>query len=77
MFFSDPTSFIYIITRGQPTSQNQIFRLVLQWSANWEARFMLQDRLLVFNVMPQPSHELCGHIQEFYNNNKKHVFLSL
>ena len=78
MFFSDPTSFIYIITReGQPTSQNQTFWLVLQWSANSEARFMLQYRLPILKVMPQPPHGLCGHIQEFYNSNKKHVFLSL
>ena len=78
MFFSDSTYFIYIITReGQPTSQNQTFWLALRWSANLEARFMLQDRLPILKVMPQPPHELCGHIEEFYNSNKKHVFLSL
>lgn len=32
---------------------------------------MLQDRLPVLNVMPQPPHELWGHIHEFYNSNKK------
>lgn len=78
MFFSDSKSFIYIITReGQPTSQNQTFWLVLRWSASLEARFMLQDRLPILKMMPQPPHELCGHIEEFFNSNKKHVFLSL
>lgn len=65
MSFSDPTSYVYIITRKrQPISQksNKRFGWFYSGLPNLEARFMLQDRLPVLSVMTQPLPKLCGHV---------------